>query len=51
MSQKKKVLQQVLCGTADGDIRFRQFRSLLKALGFNERIRGDYYIFTREDVE
>jgi len=50
MSSKKKVLQQILGGTADADIRFRGLRSLLKALGFNERTRGDHYVFTRDDV-
>jgi len=50
MTRGKKVLQEVLSGTADPNIRFRGLRSLLKALGFEERIRGDHHIFTRDDV-
>ncbi len=50
MSRKRKVLLQILSGTADADIRFRDLRSLLKALGFDERMKGDHCIFTRDDV-
>ena len=50
MSSKKKTLQQILSGTADADIRFRELRSVLKALGFDERTRGDHHIYTRDDV-
>ncbi len=50
MSRKRKTLEQILSGTADADVRFRDLRSLLKALGFEERSRGDHHIFTRDDV-
>lgn len=50
MSRKRKVLLQILSGTADADIRFRDLRSLLKALGFDQRTKGDHCIFTRDDV-
>jgi hypothetical protein len=47
---RKQVLQQVLQGTADSNIRFDDLRSLLAALGFSERVRGSHHIFTRPDV-
>lgn len=47
---RKRVLQQVLQGTADANIRFEDLRSLLSALGFTERIRGDHHIFSRADI-
>ena len=50
MSRTKKVLTDVLSGTADASIKFRGLRGLLKALGFVERIHGDHHVFTREDV-
>ncbi len=50
MSRKRKVLLQILSGTADADIRFRDLKSLLKALGFDQRTKGDHWIFTRDDV-
>jgi len=49
-SVRKQVLQQVLQGTADSNIRFDDLRSLLAALGFSERVRGSHHIFTRPDV-
>lgn len=42
---------KVLRGNADKNIRFGDLRALLHHLGFAERVRGDHYIFTREDVE
>jgi hypothetical protein len=47
---RKRVLLQVLQGTADANIRFDDLRSLLSALGFAERIRGDHHIFSRLDA-
>jgi hypothetical protein len=46
-----KLLSRILHGTSDANIAFEDLRHLLKRLGFAERIRGDHYIFTREDVE
>jgi predicted ATP-dependent protease len=50
MSRARKTLQTVLNGKSDASIRFRDLRGLLKALGFDERVRGDHHIYTREDV-
>ena len=47
---RKRVLRQVLQGTADANIRFEELRSLLSAMGFAERIKGDHHIFTRPDI-
>ena len=46
---RKRVLLQILQGTADANIRFEDLRSLLGALGFGERIRGDH-IFSKPGV-
>ena len=51
MGKHEKILQQVLLGRADANIAFRDLRSLLRTLGFEERIRGDHFIFTRRDVD
>ena len=51
MARPKKTLQRILSGLADANIAFRELRSLMKSLGFAERIRGDHYIYTRGDVE
>jgi predicted RNA binding protein YcfA (HicA-like mRNA interferase family) len=44
-------LDALLCGTSDANIAFSDLCSLLKRLGFAERVRGDHHIFTRDDVE
>jgi hypothetical protein len=40
-----KVLIAVLSAKQDHGIKFMDLRILLKKLGFNERIKGDHYIF------
>jgi hypothetical protein len=46
-----KTLDRVLRGTSDANIRFDDLCRVLKRLGFEERIRGDHHIFTRDGVE
>jgi hypothetical protein len=50
MSSPAKTLERILGGTADANVRFRDLRRLLKALQFDERVRGDHHIFSREGV-
>ncbi|MGH7541749.1 MAG: type II toxin-antitoxin system HicA family toxin [Gemmatimonadota bacterium] len=45
------MLARVLSGRSDANIRFRDLRSLLRRLGFEERVRGGHHIFVREDVD
>ncbi|HQE25965.1 MAG TPA: type II toxin-antitoxin system HicA family toxin [Candidatus Atribacteria bacterium] len=45
-----KVLDKILSGTNDSNIRFHDLRKLLLKYDFLERIRGDHYIFTKENV-
>jgi hypothetical protein len=51
MSRQEKLLQKILQGRSDNNISFLSLRTLMKALGFDERIRGDHYIFTMNGVE
>jgi virulence-associated protein VapD len=51
MARRQRVLQAVLRGDADANIGFSDLRNLLRGLGFEERIRGSHYIFTKEGVE
>jgi len=46
----KRILEKVLSGLSDKNIRFSEFRSLVSSLGFDERIRGDHHIFTHPSV-
>ena len=51
MGKYEKLLQKILTGTSDNNIKFFELCQLLKKLGFDERIRGDHYIFTKDNVE
>ena len=51
MNRHEKLLARILWGTSDANIPFTGMRRLLLYLGFEERIRGDHHIFTREGIE
>ncbi|MDJ0533310.1 MAG: type II toxin-antitoxin system HicA family toxin [Xenococcaceae cyanobacterium MO_207.B15] len=51
MGKYAKLLQKILTGTSDNNINFFELRQLLKKLEFAERVKGDHYIFTRDNVE
>lgn len=42
---RKQFLNKVLSGTADANFHFDDLRSLLNALGFDERVKGSHHIF------
>jgi len=46
----KRIIDKVLSGLSDKNIRFEDLRKLLLFLGFEERIKGDHHIFTRADI-
>ncbi|MDY6954951.1 MAG: type II toxin-antitoxin system HicA family toxin [Thermodesulfobacteriota bacterium] len=50
MSKHDKLLIRILQGLSDANIPFAELCSLLKNLGFNERIRGGHHIFTMDGV-
>lgn len=50
MSQHRKLLAKILSGQADSAIRFLDMCSLLRRLGFEERVRGSHHIFARQGV-
>ena len=51
MAKHEKTLVQILRGASDSNISFDELRSLLRYLGFDERIRGSHHIFTKGDVD
>jgi len=51
MSRHDKLLLQILRGASDSNIPFAGLCQLLHQLGFQERIRGDHHIFTKDGVE
>ena len=50
MVSDRRLLRNILSASSDSNIRFDALRSLLRRLGFEERIRGDHHIFTKEGV-
>lgn len=51
MSQYEKLLLAVLSGTRDKNMLFTDMQTVLDRLGFQCRIKGDHFIYTRADVE
>jgi len=51
MAMYTKILERVLGGRADANIRFDDLRNLLLRLGFDERSRGSHHVFVREGIE
>jgi predicted RNA binding protein YcfA (HicA-like mRNA interferase family) len=47
---KDKLLDLILSGLSDKNIRFDELRKLLLGIGFEERIKGDHHIFHKENV-
>lgn len=50
MASDDDLLSRILRGTSDANIAFTQLRSLLRRMGFAERIRGDHHIFSKTGV-
>lgn len=51
MGKLEKLYEHILMRRSDANVSFEALRALLKRLGFNERIKGDHHIFTKDDVE
>ena len=50
MSRHEKTLRAVLSGSADAAVDFEHLLSLLRHLGYAERVRGSHHVFTRSGV-
>lgn len=47
----KKVLDKLLSGLSDKNIRFQDLNKILNDFGFSVRIKGDHHIFYKEGIE
>ena len=43
--------EKILSGTSDAHIGFDELCSVLRSLGFFERVRGSHFIFTKNGIE
>ena len=50
MGRHSRLLTHLIEGNSDANIRFDDLRSLLRALGFRERIRGSHHRFDRAGI-
>jgi predicted RNA binding protein YcfA (HicA-like mRNA interferase family) len=51
MSRYEKLLDQILDGRSDANIRFEDLCRLLRRMGFDERTAGSHHIFRKAGVE
>jgi hypothetical protein len=51
MGKLEKLYEHILLRRSDANVPFETLRALLNRLGFDERIKGDHHIFTKDGVE
>ncbi len=51
MSQIEKLILQILSGTSDANIAFKDLCQLLIHLGFDERTKGSHHMFRKSGIE
>ena len=51
MASRVRLLAQLLSARSDANIRFASLRTLLLAMGFQERTRGSHHIFSHSGVD
>jgi len=51
MAQFEKLITRILSGGSDSNIIFSDLQRVLERLGFDCRIKGDHFIYTKEGVE
>lgn len=47
----QKIMQSIMSGTQDRNIKFIDLQRILYALGFECRIRGDHFIYYKDGIE
>ena len=50
MNRHERLLQTILGGRSDANIRFADLRSLMQHLGFEERVRGSHHLYRKEGI-
>ena len=50
MSRHERLVQTILRGRSDANVRFNELRALLRYLGFEERVRGSHHLFNKEGI-
>ena len=50
MGRTSKLIEKILTGRSDGNIKFNELCGILKQLGFKVRIKGSHHIFFKEGL-
>ena len=50
MRRRSRLYQRIIAGRSDANIRFDDLRTLLRRLGFDERVRGSHHTFRKLGV-
>ena len=50
LSKYEKLFADILSGSKDNNIKFDDLRTFLVRLNFKERIKGDHFIYKRNDL-
>lgn len=50
MATIEKLMQSIMSGTQDRNIKFKDLQKILNTLGFECRIRGDHFIYSFHDL-
>ena len=50
MSRHERLIQRILRGQSDANIRFADLRTLMHHLGFDERVRGSHHLYRKQGV-
>jgi len=50
VTRQNRLLDQILTGASDANIRFSDLCALLEELGFERRTRGSHHIFAKDGV-
>lgn len=51
MATIQKVMQSIMSGTQDRNIKFIDLQKILYALGFECRIRGNHFIYSKDGID
>ena len=51
MATLEKLMQSIMCGTQDRNIKFSDLQKILDVLGFQCRINGDHFIYWKYGID
>ncbi len=50
MGKLDNIIVAILRGASDSNISFNDLRNLLESLGFESRVKGDHFIYTKQGI-